>query len=313
MAKCLYCYQEIADGQLYHPTCAKKIFGSTAVPELQYTHEQLEELALQVVRSQTTVTGVQQKLSLDITPKDKQQPPRFTIVGLWGRFILKPQSEQFEQLPEVEDLTMHLAKLAKIQVVPHALIPLADGQLGYITRRIDRTNMGEKIAMEDLCQLSEFLTENKYKGSYEQVAKKIKQFASQPLINLVTYWEVVLFSWLTGNADMHLKNFSLYAPQEGVYQLTPAYDLLSTSLVMPEDTEELALTLCGKKRKITRENFVEAMTQSGLSMPVIEKMFARFRKLQPAWEECIAQSFLSPELQVRYKEIIHERLDKIAQ
>ncbi len=313
MAKCLYCYQEIAEGQLYHPTCAKKIFGSAVVPKLQYTHEQLEDLALQVVRSQTTVTGVQQKLSLDITPKDKQQPTRFTIVGLWGRFILKPQSEQFEQLPEVEDLTMHLAQIAKIQVVPHALIPLQDGQLGYITRRIDRTNKGEKIAMEDLCQLSEFLTENKYKGSYEQVAKKIKQFAAQPLINLVTYWEVVLFSWLTGNADMHLKNFSLYAPQEGVYQLTPAYDLLSTALVMPEDTEELALTLCGKKRKITRENFVEAMTQSGLSMPVIEKMFARFRKLLPAWEECIAQSFLSPELQVRYKEIIHERMSRIAQ
>ncbi len=312
MAKCLYCYQEIADGQLYHPACAKKIFGTAAVPVLDYTHQQLEDLALQVVRSQTTVTGVQQKLSLDIAPKQKQQPTRFTIVGLWGRFILKPQSDRFEQLPEVEDLTMHLAEIAKIRVVPHALIPFADGQLGYITRRIDRTSQGEKIAMEDLCQLSELMTENKYKGSYEQVAKHIRKYAHLPNLDVVNYWEVVLFSWLTGNADMHLKNFSLYAPQEGIYQLTPAYDLLSTALVMPEDTEELALTLCGKKRKITRENFVEAMTQSGLSMPVIEKMFARFRKLLPAWEECIEQSFLSPELQARYKEIIQERLSRLA-
>ncbi len=311
MAKCLYCYQEIENGQLYHPACAKKIFGTATVPVLDYTHKQLEDLALQVVRSQTTVTGVQQKLSLDIAPKQKQQPTRFTIVGIWGRFILKPQSDLFGQLPEVEDLTMHLAEIAKIKVVPHALIPLADGQLGYITRRIDRTNKGEKIAMEDLCQLSELMTENKYKGSYEQIAKHIRKYAHLPNLDVVNYWEVVLFSWLTGNADMHLKNFSLYAPQEGVYQLTPAYDLLSTALVMPEDTEELALTLCGKKRKITRENFVEAMTQSGLSMPVIEKMFARFRKLLPAWEECIEQSFLSPDLQTRYKEIIHERLDRI--
>ncbi len=311
MAKCLYCYQEIAEGQHYHPACAKKIFGTATVPVLDYTHKQLEDLALQVVRSQTTVTGVQQKLSLDIAPKQKQQPTRFTIVGLWGRFILKPQSDRFEQLPEVEDLTMHLAEIAKIRVVPHALIPFADGQLGYITRRIDRTNKGEKIAMEDLCQLSELMTENKYKGSYEQIAKHIRKYAHLPNLDVVNYWEVVLFSWLTGNADMHLKNFSLYAPQEGVYQLAPAYDLLSTALVMPEDTEELALTLCGKKRKITRENFVEAMTQSGLSMPVIEKMFARFEKALPAWEQCIEQSFLTPEMQTRYKEILQERFNRV--
>ena len=156
---------------------------------------------------------------------------------------------------------MHLAEIAKIRVVPHSLIRFEDGELCYITRRIDRTNEGGKLAMEDMCQLSEKLTEQKYKGSYEQIAKLVLRYSSAPKLDLVNFWEQVVFSWITGNADMHLKNFSLYSPQQEVYTLTPAYDMLSTALVMPEDTEELALTLNGKKRKFSSnkrpENYVE--------------------------------------------------------
>ena len=134
---------------------------------------------------------------------------------------------------------MHMAEAAKIAVVPHGLVHFADGELGYITRRIDRRPDGGKIAMEDMCQLTERLTEYKYKGSYEQIAKTIKKYSAVPQLDLVNFWEVVVFSWIVGNSDMHLKNFSLYDTGMG-YSLTPAYDLLSTVIVMPEDTEELA-------------------------------------------------------------------------
>lgn len=169
------------------------------------------------MRAQTTLTGVQAKLSLDVNPGGKNEPSRFTIVGLWGKYILKPQTDRYRCLPEIEDLTMHLAEAAKIAVVPHGLIRFADGELCYITRRIDRLDDGTKVPMEDMCQLSERLTEYKYKGSYEQVAKLIKKYSSFSQLDLVNYWEVVIFSWITGNADMHLKNFALQQPQVGLW------------------------------------------------------------------------------------------------
>ena len=167
-------------------------------------------------------------------------------------------------MPEVEDLTMHLAELAKVNVVPHSLIRFADGELAYITKRIDRTAKGEKLPMEDMCQLSERLTEYKYKGSYEKIAKIIMQYSSVPKLDVINFWEQVVFSWLTGNADMHLKNFSLYSQRKGYYSLTPGYDMISTALLMPEDTEELALTLYGKRRKIKRSDFEVAMNSCSL-------------------------------------------------
>lgn len=255
MCKCLYCYKPLAEGERdYHKACARKIFESATAPELPYTQANIKQLAREIVTASTTVTGVQAKLSLDIARGLKNEPQRFTIVGLWGRYILKPQTDLYPHLPELEDVTMHMAEAAGLKTVPHSLIRFADGELCYITRRIDRTKKGEKIAMEDMCQLSERLTEDKYKGSYERIAKIIKERSSAPLLDVVNFWEVVVFSWITGNADMHLKNFSLYRPSF-VYSLTPAYDLLSTALVMPEDTEELALTLNGKKRKLTRTDF----------------------------------------------------------
>lgn len=216
MAKCLYCYKELNEGEKdFHKACSKKIFGTPSVPELPYTRENLIDLAKQVIRSQTTLTGVQAKLSLDINKSGKNETERFTIVGLWGRYILKPQTDRFAHLPELEDLTMHLAELAKIQVVPHSLIRFADGELCYITRRIDRIDKGIKLPMEDMCQLTERLTEHKYKGSYEQIAKAIQRFSAVPKLDMVNYWEQVVFSWIMGNANMHLKNFSLYSKEKG--------------------------------------------------------------------------------------------------
>ena len=313
MAKCLYCYKELAEGENdFHKKCARKIFGTPYAPELPYTRKNLTDLAKQVIRSQTTLTGVQAKLSLDINKGDKSGNERFTIVGLWGRYILKPQTDRFANLPENEDLTMHMAELVKIKVVPHSLIRFADGEICYITRRIDRTEQGEKLAMEDMCQLTERLTEYKYKGSYEQIAKAIQKYSSVPRLDLINYWEQVVFSWITGNADMHLKNFSLYSQQHGIYVLSPAYDMLSTALVMPEDTEELALTLNGKKRKLKKTDFVTSMQASGLSEKVIGNIFNKFLKNQDKWFDCIDASFLPSEQKKPYKQIIRGKLDLLA-
>nr|WP_302825812.1 HipA domain-containing protein [uncultured Bacteroides sp.] len=309
MNRCLYCYQELGEGGTdFHPQCGKKIFGSKTIPLLPYTKADIKQLAEQVIRSQTTLTGVQAKLSLDIL-SSPNQPQRFTIVGLWGRYILKPQTEQFKYMPEVEDLTMHLAELAKVNVVPHSLIRFADGELAYITKRIDRTSKGEKLPMEDMCQLSERLTEYKYKGSYEKIAKIIMQYSSVPKLDIINFWEQVVFSWLTGNADMHLKNFSLYSQRKGYYSLTPGYDMLSTALLMPEDTEELALTLNGKRRKIKRSDFEVAMNGCSLEEKIIDNLFSKFIKVTDKWLEFIDISFLPQDMKQQYKLIITRKLD----
>ena len=312
MKKCLYCYQKLENGQTdFHPICSKKIFGTTVPPVLPYTRNQISELAEQVIRSQTTLTGVQPKLSLDLERKDKDAPKRFTIVGLWGHYILKPQAELYSQLPENEDLTMHLAEIAKMKTVPHSLIRFADRELCYITKRIDRGKKENKLPMEDMCQLSERLTEYKYKGSYEQIGKQILKYSNAPKLDLANYWEQVIFCWLTGNSDMHLKNFSLYSPIKKQYILTPAYDMLSTILVIPEDSEELALTLNGKKRKLKRSDFEKAMQQSSIDEKVIKNIFLKFEKVLPEWKAFINISFLSKEIKEKYIELIEYRLNKI--
>ncbi len=309
MGKCLCCYKELKEGQTdYHTACARKFFGVAVPPKLPYVRSQLGDLAQKVVRSQTTLTGVQAKLSLDISHGGRNESDRFTIVGLWGRFILKPQTTAYRALPELEDVTMHMAEAAKISIVPHALIRFADGELCYITRRVDRLKDGSKVAMEDMCQLSERLTEYKYKGSYEQIAKIIRRHSATPQLDIVNFWEVVVFSWITGNADMHLKNFSLYKNTDMGHTLAPAYDMLSTALAMPEDTEELALTLNGKKNRLRKSDFLKAITASGVNEKVVENMARKFGRALPKWFELIDRSFLPDDLRRRYKALILRRM-----
>ncbi len=311
MCKCLFCYQPLQDGQKdFHPACAKKIFGNTTVPSLPYSRADINELARVVIQSQTTVTGVQAKLSLDINKGGKNEPDRLTLVGLWGRYILKPKPDMYPWLPEDEDLTMHLATIARIDVVPHSLIRFDDGELAYITKRVDRGDDGTKYLMEDACQLSERLTSDKYKSSHENIAKLLKRYSSTPQLDLVNYWEIVVFSWLTGNSDMHLKNFSLLSKSKGSYRLAPAYDLLNVHLIF-DDPEELALTLTGKKRRLKRENFVEAMQASGLEKKVIDNIFMKFIKILPKWIDFIDISFLPDELKEQYKQEITTNVERL--
>ena len=306
MERCLYCYQPLEQHETdFHSRCSKKIFGTVIPPVLPYSKADIESLALEVVRSQVTITGVQPKLSVDLK-KEKGGEKRFTIVGLWGGYILKPQTEQYANLPENEDLTMHLARLAKINTVPHSLIRFKDGSLAYITKRIDRDKKGNKIPMEDMCQLTEKLTEQEYKGSHEQIAKKIVEFSAYPVLDLINYVEILLFCYLTGNADMHLKNFSLYKKIKET-TLTPAYDLLSTKLVIPEDTEELALTLNGKKRKLKRSDFDNLLKTMKVEDKVIENTYNKFRKVLPLWYDFIDISFLPNQMKIDYKALIEHR------
>ena len=206
---------------------------------------------------------------------------------------------------------MHLAEVVKIQVVPHTLVRFADGKLCYLTRRVDRTLKGGKIPMEDMCQISEKLTENKYKGSHEQIAKLILRYSSAPKLDLALFWEIVLFSWITGNSDMHLKNFSMYSPIPNNYQLSPAYDLLSTLLVLPSDTEELALTLNARKKKIKLQDFVTAVSNSGLDEKVFQNMLKKFRAAEDEWYDWIERSFLPQEMKTAYIQLIKERMNRL--
>ncbi len=309
--RCLGCYLPLDDADTdFHPACARKVFGTSVAPLLPYTQNDLLRLAEDAVKRSITVTGAQTKMSIGVEQVDAEQE-RFTIVGVWGSHILKPPTSLYSNLPELEDLTMHLSELAGIRTVPHALLRSRDKGLVYITRRVDRqgrpgSKRYSKLHMEDMAQVTERITEHKYRGSYEQVAKAVRAHTQEPMIAVLEFYEQVLFGFLTGNADMHLKNFSLLSDKEGRYRLAPAYDHVATALVL-EDNEELALTLNGRKSKLTRADFETAMRAGGFNDRVILNLFNRMKKALPKWMEFIGYSFVSDELKERYRALIYER------
>ena len=314
MSKCLFCYKELEEGLVdFHPSCARKFFGSVTAPILPYTRDNMSELAHQVICTSSSVTGVQAKMSLDVNRGGKNEPTKFTIVGLWGRYIFKPQSVKYPCLPELEDLTMKMAEVARIRTARHTLIRLADGELGYLTLRMDRGKKGEKISMLDMCQLTNRLTEHKYYGTYQQLADTVKRFSSAPMLDVQRFWEVVLFSWITGNSDMHCKNFSLIDIGKGKYALAPAYDLLAVLLADPTDTEEMAMSFSvgGAKNGFNRNTFMTAFTQSGISTSIAEKMIERMKGNLPKWEELINQSFLSDIMKSSYILLLKKRIEQL--
>jgi serine/threonine-protein kinase HipA len=303
MAKCLVCYRDdLPNGKYYHQECSQKIFGTKEPPELNYNLADMKELARKIVRSQGVMTGVQPKISLGLEKTEKERS-RLTL--MMGEFILKPPSQYYPQMPETEDLTMHLAEHCKITTVPHALIPLASGELAYITRRIDRSG-GEKIHMEDFCQLSELLTEDKYRSSMERVGKLVGQLSSFPGLNLFNLFELTLFNFITGNNDMHLKNFSLI-DRRGDWQLSPAYDLLNVNLVNEQDNEESALTIAGKKRKLKRQDFIQLGTSYDLNETQIRNAFGNILDREKELSDFIEKSFLTDAFKDQYRAILKNR------
>ena len=314
MSKCLYCYQELESGQVdFHPACARKVFGMSEAPRMPYTRDNMSELARMVIRTSASVTGVQAKMSLDIDRGGKNEPARFTIVGLWGKYIFKPQSPRYRCLPELEDLTMKMANAAGIRTATHSLIRLPDGEMGYITRRMDRDSKGHKISLLDMCQLTNRLTEHKYYGTYPQLADTVRKYSSAPMLDVQRFWEVVLFSWITGNSDMHCKNFSLLDTGNRDYELAPAYDLLAVLLADPSDTEEMAMsfTVGGAKTGFGRQTFLDAMEGSGIPKAVAELLIDKMTSNAPAWETLIEQSFLPEDLKMAYRQLLANRLGRL--
>jgi serine/threonine-protein kinase HipA len=272
--------------------------------------EELQEMARRLIVRSVAVTGVQPKLSLDLE-KVNARTNRLTVVGLWGGFIMKPPTEQFEALPENENLTMKLADLCGIKTAVHTLIRLQSGELAYLTKRFDRQG-NRKIHIEDLCQLTETLTEYKYRGSIEKVGKTIRTYTTNKGLDALTLFELVVFCFITGNADMHLKNFSLVRFDNGEVALSPAYDLLSTKLAMPEDVEESALTINGKKNRLKRTDFDELAIKLGIPAKSSERVYAKLAKKQPEMLELIEQSFLPDNMKDKYAKLLIERLERTA-
>jgi serine/threonine-protein kinase HipA len=263
------------------------------------------EYAATTVLNRITVTGVQRKLSLGI--EGTQRNRRFTIVGLWDRFILKPPSDEFPALPENEDAVLRLADHLRIPVVPHALIRLQSGEISFICKRIDRTDTREKLSMEDFCQISERLTEDKYRGSLERVGKLLRRYSAYPGLDVLDYFERTVFSFVVGNADMHLKNYSLIETPIGL-RLSPAYDLLSTVLAIPDDPEQTALTLNGKKSNLAKADFDALAHACAIPSTARDSVYRKFRDFQTVFAELLNQTLLPESMRRRLVELFDARM-----
>lgn len=309
---CLCCGKVLRtpDESGWHKSCIKRFFGTTRLPEIEIDDKTLKLLAEETTNKGFTVPGVQKKLSLHLVSDNNK--PRLTLVNYPTGYILKPQVAEFEALPESEQLIMSMADMAGISTVPHALIKGNTG-LAYITRRIDRRwnqDSMQMLAMEDFCQLDLRLTEDKYRGSYERCAKIITMYSSRIGIDMAEFFVRLVFSFIVGNSDMHLKNFSLIETREGSgeYVLSPAYDLLPVNANMPEDKEQFALPMNGKKAKISKKDFLVFADRCGITENTAEKLIGNLVGLTPKLLSMCEDSLLPFELKNRLTALIIERV-----
>jgi serine/threonine-protein kinase HipA len=308
--KCLYCYQSLKEDWPgdFHEQCSLKFFGTSHSPLFNYSIEEMAELAKNVVERSVAVPGVQPKLSLTMVKDamDKHDTCRLTVVGaLGGNYIFKPPSAFYPEMPQNEHVTMRIAEeVFKLKTVPSSLIKLHSGELGYITRRIDRTEKNEKIHMLDMFQILEAF--DKYKGSMERIGKALATYSSNTLLDLLYYFEITLFVYLTGNNDMHLKNFSMIK-RNNEWHLTPCYDLLNVAIANPLDDEEMALTIEGKKKKLKKEHFIRLAEGLQLTDKQIKNVFTRFAKTRDKAFQWLDNSFLSDQKIEAYKELMDKR------
>lgn len=308
--KCLYCYESLEGEMDFHEKCSVEFFGATTPPHIPYSLDQMADLAKNIVERSVSVPGVQAKLSMSLVKETRgNSDTRLTVVGtLGGMYIFKPPSDQFSEMPENEHVTMRIAEAFGINVVPSSLIRLKSGELSYITKRVDRTGNGKKIHMLDMFQITEAF--DKYKSSMEKVGKALHNYSDNTLLDKIFYFELSLFSFLIGNNDMHLKNFSMIKSSSG-WVLAPAYDLLNVAIVFPEDTEELALTLEGKKKKIKWEHFEQLGKGLDLTNKQIQGVYKRMIKYKPNAIKWINKSFLSDEMKKAYINILETRYEHL--
>ena len=302
--------QEKAVG--WHNRCVKRFFGTKTLPDIEVSEEVLEQLAIESTNKGLTVPGVQKKMSLHLD--NSGATPRLTLVNYPTGYILKPQTREYPCLPEAEYLVMQMAEKAKIKTVPHALIRIKaqDNALAYITKRIDRRD-GKMLAMEDFCQLDGRLTEDKYKGSYERCAKIIRKYSSRAGLDITELFIRVVFSFIVGNSDMHLKNFSLIETDEnsGSYILSDAYDMLPVNTVNPADTEQTALTMNGKKRNLHRNDFLKFADACQIDRAVAGKIIDRLKGYESEFIRETEQSYLNDELKDNLNSLITQRINDL--
>ena len=314
--RCLYGYEVLEKGQKdFHPHCSKAFFGTEEPPALEYSLQQMEKLAVSTLQNGVTVPGVQPKLSLNLAKENKKangKAKRLTIVGaMGGNYILKPPHAGYHEMPQNEHVTMRMAEAFGLRVVPSSLIRLSSGELAYITRRVDRLVDGSKIHMLDMFQITEAF--DKYKSSMERVGKAITQYTENTMLDLSIFFELTIFCFLTGNNDMHLKNFSLIVRDTNTWGLAPAYDLLNVTIVNPDDKEELALTLNARKNKLNRKRFEEFGASLGLGTRQITAVFNRLERHQEKAIALIGKSFLSKGYKKKYIDLLNERYRRIQQ
>jgi len=318
---CLYCGKVLDETVSkaeyecgWHERCIKRFFGTDKMPEIDISKEKLEQLAQETADQGLTVPGVQKKLSLHLT---NERNAKLTLVNYPTGYILKPQTDMYKHLPESEYLIMSMAEATGIKTVPFALVKM-DGSYAYITRRVDREKSKsvkvkvKKLAMEDFCQLDGKLTENKYIGSYERCGKIIAQHSFMPMLDEAELFLRLVFCYVVGNSDMHLKNFSLIETKfkSGEYRLSPAYDMLPVQVVA-KDQEDVALTLNGKKKNLRKNDFLTFADNIGLQDKVAERLMDKVVKLEKKYITMCQNSYLTEEMKAVLCSLISERIEKI--
>lgn len=255
-----------------------------------------------------SIQGVQPKLSVRLSVKKES----FEIVDQHGIYILKPNPSHLEQVPENEDLTMRLAGISGINVPFHGLVYNKDGDLVYLIRRFDRAGKSKKVHVEDFAQVGGMSRETKYDYSMEKVAKLIDRYCTFPVVEKMKLFRLTIFSYLTGNEDMHLKNFSLIH-NGGKIELSPAYDLLNSTIVLSNPKEEMALPIRGKKSNFTYNILFNYFGNERLGMnnKVLKKIEEEFREHYSQWLDVIKISFLKEELQEKYVRVLDHRRKKL--
>jgi serine/threonine-protein kinase HipA len=301
---CRICLKNVREND-YHPACLRGLFGVARVPQLDINLSKLHTAALAMV-GHTSLSGVQKKISVTLTT-DRQT---LQVAAAGGRFILKPQTEAFPSLPENEHVTTCLAKLVDIELPPYGLVPLTDGSLAFISKRFDRLPDGRKLRQEDFCQLAEQPPKEKYDGSAELCVRLLRKYASEPLIEILKLYRLLLFGWWIGNGDMHLKNLSLLTDVQGLMRLTPAYDLLSTWLVIPDDP--LALPVVGKRSNLTRATWLEFADYCGIPAKTAGRTLDKQMAAAAPAEKLVDVCFLPDDQKSALKNLITKRSSTLA-
>jgi serine/threonine-protein kinase HipA len=253
----------------------------------------------------TSLSGVQRKISVNLSA-DKQ-----TLQVALGRsaFILKPQSSAYPQLPENETVTMRIAEALGVEVPACGLIRLADGSLAYLVRRFDRPTGGGKLLQEDFCQLAVKAAKAKYDGSAELCARLVKRYASEPLVELLKLFRLFVMTWVTGNGDMHLKNFSLLAANDRIYRLSPAYDLVCTRLVIPNDP--LALPIVGKRERLLPADWLRFSADCGIPARAAQRVLRNMVAAEEEAKTLLSRSLLSESFKIDYTALVADRLSAL--